>query len=588
MGTSGTTKPVPLWQNRCRCALQIRLDLFTVRITLPKMFGGKLCRAMGKIPLQGGLAVRTTLNPTYQHIANEALRDGLIAYDRRHGWRGSLGHVEPSEEWTRLLAVFKAPKGIPKAWRVALVLKVRSDRADIGFSDGQKAIVPFSSMTWGRARIDDEKTGPKPRTPRDVVSVGDIILVGETEAEDIYSLEQLPEIEGGLVAMDPHTGRVLAMTGGFSSERSEFNRATQALRQPGSAFKPFVYLAALENGLNPSTLIMDAPFVYDQGPGLPPWKPKNYSGRYHGPTTLRVGLEKSRNLMTVRLAQAVGMKKISDIAETFGVDRNFPQNLASSLGAGETTVLRMTTAYAMFANGGKRITPTLIDRIQDRHGKTIYRHDQRPCSDCQNVFWVGQDMPDLPDLREQIADPRSIYQIVHILEGAVQYGTARRLVSLNIPVAGKTGTTNNSVDVWFIGFTPDLVVGVFIGFDEPRSLGPRETGSRVALPVFRNFMKEALRGQTVRPFRVPSGVQLIKVDHRTGRLASPGDERVVQEAFKVGDGPGLTSSSVIDGSAYVPGGRSRKKIPDTDPSFSDLEHKVHQGKREQPQPGGLY
>ena len=537
---------------------------------------------------KGGLAVRTTLNPTYQKIANKVLRSGLMAYDRRHGWRGPLAHVDSLDEWPQVLAAFKVPKGTPKAWRVAVVLKVRSDRVDVGFSDEQKGTVPFASMTWARAWVDDTKTGPVPRTPRDVVTVGNVILVGETDKEGVYSLEQIPKIEGGVVAMDPHTGRVLAMTGGFSPERSEFNRATQALRQPGSAFKPFVYLAALESGLNPSTLIMDAPFVYDQGPGLPPWKPKNYSGRYHGPTTLRVGLEKSRNLMTVRLAQAVGMRRIAKIAETFGVDSNFPKNLASSLGAGETTVLRLTTAYAMFANGGKRITPTLIDRIQDRHGRTIYRHDQRTCLDCQNVFWVGQDMPELPDQREQIADPRSIYQIVHILEGAVQYGTARRLASLNMPVAGKTGTTNNSIDTWFIGFTPDLVVGVFIGFDEPRSLGPRETGSRVALPVFRDFIREALHKQVVRPFSVPSGVQLIKVDHRTGRLAVPGDNRVVQEAFKVGDGPGLTPSAVIDGSAYVPGGRSAKSTPRADSLFRDLENKARSDQKKQPQAGGLY
>ncbi|NKD54780.1 MULTISPECIES: penicillin-binding protein 1A [unclassified Haematospirillum] len=489
---------------------------------------------------KGGLAVRTTLDPIYQHLAEKALHNGLIAYDRRHGWRGVLAELADPGAWKQVLGTFRPPLGTPEHWGLAAVLKVERERVVVGFADGSTGTVSFQSMKWTRAQ-----------SPGAIVKVGDIILVGETNRAHEYSLEQIPKVEGALVAMDPHTGRVLAMVGGFSSERSEFNRATQALRQPGSALKPFIYLAALESGFSPSTLIMDAPFVYDQGPGLPLWKPKNYSGQYYGPTTLRVGLEKSRNLMTIRLAQATGMDKVAHTAEIFGIDRKFPRNLASSLGAGETTVLRLTTAYAMLANGGKRITPTLIDRIQDRSGTTVYRHDTRPCPDCRDVFWTGQPMPEIPDYREQIADPRSVYQIVHILEGAVQYGTARRLAPLGVPMAGKTGTTNDSNDTWFVGFTPDLVVGAFVGFDEPKSLGQRETGASTALPIFHDFMKEALKGKPVRPFAVPRGIQLVRVDHRSGRLAMPGDSDVVQEAFKVGNSPGFTTGAVVDGSAAM-------------------------------------
>lgn len=489
---------------------------------------------------KGGLAVRTTLDPTYQRIAEKALHSGLIAYDRRHGWRGALAELADPGAWQQTLGTFRPPLGTPEHWGLAAVLKVERERVIIGFADGSTGTVPFSLMKWASTR-----------GPGHIVKTGDIILVGETGRPREYSLEQLPKVEGALVAMDPHTGRVLAMVGGFSSERSEFNRATQALRQPGSALKPFIYLAALESGFSPSTLIMDAPFVYDQGPGLPPWKPKNYSGQYYGPTTLRVGLEKSRNLMTIRLAQATGMDKVARTAETFGIDQKFPRNLAASLGAGETTVLRLTTAYAMLANGGRRIMPTLVDRIQDRSGSTVYRHDTRPCPNCRDIFWTGQRMPEIPEYREYIADPRSIYQIVHILEGAVQYGTARRLAPLGVPMAGKTGTTNDSNDTWFVGFTPDLVVGVFMGFDEPKSLGQRETGASTALPVFHDFMKDALKGKPVRPFSVPRGIQLVRVDHRSGRLAMPGDSDVVQEAFKVGNSPGFSPTSVVDGSAHA-------------------------------------
>lgn len=507
---------------------------------------------------EGGLAVRTTLQPQLQAYANKALIAGLIDYDRRHGWRGALGTMNAGTDWVQPLASVPRPEGAPDSWTLAVVLQVSAEEAQIGLPSGAAARIPFAELKWARPWLEGQRFGAAPKKASDVIKSGDIVLVENVEKSqdgkttypaDTYALRQIPAVNGALVALDPHTGRVLAMAGGFSQEMSQFNRATQALRQPGSAFKPFVYLAALENGYTPSTLVLDAPFVYDQGPGLPKWKPKNYSGEYYGPTTLRIGVEASRNLMTVRLAQAVGMDKVAAKAKTFGIDPNFPTLLAASLGAGETTVLRMATAYGMLANGGRRITPTMIDRIQDRTGATIYKHDARACEGCADVFWTGQPMPQLPDVREQIADARSVYQIVHIMEGVVQNGTARRLNSLGVPLAGKTGTTNESIDAWFMGFTPDLVVGVFVGFDEPKSLGARETGSSVALPIFQTFMTDAVKDVPVRPFSVPRGIQLVRVNHDTGRIAMPGDSKVILEAFKTGNVPVATAGAVIDGSA---------------------------------------
>lgn len=522
-----------------------------VRRELVETFGEKTL-------YEGGLAVRTTLEPRLQALANKALVAGLIDYDRRHGWRGPLASLPAGAEWKGRLAEMARPDGMPDAWTVAVALQVSGDEVTIGLPSGAAGKIPFAEMRWARKWIEGQRFGVAPKKPADVLSPGDVIAVEAVSKSDdgkkdypagTYGLRQIPDVNGALVALDPHTGRVLAMAGGFSQEMSQFNRATQALRQPGSAFKPFVYLAALENGYTPATLVLDAPFVYDQGPGLPKWKPKNYSGEYYGPTTLRIGIEASRNLMTVRLAQAVGMDKVADKARTFGIDPNFPRLLAASLGAGETTVLRLATAYGMLANGGKRITPTLIDRIQDRKGATIYKHDARPCDACAGVFWTGQPMPQLPDAREQIADPRSVYQIVHIMEGVIENGTGRRLRDLGVPLAGKTGTTNDSYDAWFMGFTPDLVVGVFVGFDEPKTLGARETGSSVALPVFHDFMREALKDTPVRPFAVPRGIQLVRINHDTGRIAMPGDSKVILEAFKTGNVPVAAAAPVLDGSA---------------------------------------
>lgn len=499
---------------------------------------------------QGGLAVRSTIDPRLQAIAEKALREGLMAYDHRHGYRGPLKTVSNVAEWKETLGDYAAPQGVIDGWRVAIVLDVDSARADIGFKDGTKGTVPLEGVKWARKSLNEGYAlGPEIAAVSDVLAKGDIIAVSKNEASKAsYTLEQIPLVQGAIIAMDPHTGRVLAMQGGWNYHygTSEFNRATQAQRQPGSAFKPFVYLAALENGFTPATLVLDAPFVIEDRPGNF-WSPTNYSNEYYGPTPIRVGVEKSRNLMTVRLADYLGMDTIADYAKRFGIDDNMPPLLANSLGAGETTLLKLVSAYGEMVNGGKKIEPSFIDRIQDRRGTTIFRHDERDCRNCGDLIrWDSQEAPELPDPREQLVDERHAYQIVSIMEGVVQRGTGVRLKELGRPLAGKTGTTNESKDTWFIGFSPDLVAGVFVGFDEPRSLGKRETGSSVALPVFKSFMKEALDGAPILPFRMPNGIRNVQINAETGARAQIGDEKVIWEAFTAGTEP-TQDMYILDG-----------------------------------------
>ena len=379
----------------------------------------------------------------------------------------------------------------------------------------------------------------------------------DNKGEDIgpvsqYGLQQIPAIQGALIAMDPHTGRVLAMTGGFDYTTSQYNRATQAKRQPGSAFKPFVYAAALDRGFTPSSLVLDAPFVIDQGEGLGKWKPKNSSDKFYGPSTLRLGIEKSRNLMTVRLAQNLGMGTVMDYAGKFGLSENMERSLAASLGAGEVTLLQLSAGYGMLVNGGRKITPSLIDRIQNRRGKSIYKHDTRDCIPCRFVSADQSVEPEIQDARLQILDPLTAYQMVSMMEGVVQKGTARSVGRMiKKPLAGKTGTTNDSHDAWFVGFSADLVVGVFVGFDRPRSLGRYEEGSSVAVPVFRNFMKAALRGEPGIPFRMPSGIRLVRINRETGQPAGVTDKNVMFEAYKPGTEPRVGQFAVLDGTAPI-------------------------------------
>ena len=497
----------------------------------------------------GGLSVRTTLDPRLQSEADRALRNGLIAYDRRHGWRGPIARIDPDRLWGPQLAGLDT-EGMPDTWQLAVVESVAEAAAEIRLASGEAGTIPLERLRWARKRLKGQRRGPAVKRVSDVLAPGDAIVVErEAEPDGGFALRQIPDIDGALVALDPHTGRVLALTGGFSFEASEFNRATQARRQPGSAFKPFVYLAALDHGLTPSSLVLDAPFVIDQGPGIGKWKPSNYTRRFYGPSPMRIGVEKSRNLMTVRVAQRVGMEAVARHAERLGVVDRLPRMLSMALGAGETTLLRLTAAYAMLVNGGRKIVPTFVDRIQDRNGKTVFRHDRRTCPDCIGVAWTGQEEPEVPDTRERVADPGSAYQVVSMLEGVVERGTGRRIRAVGKPLAGKTGTTNDSLDTWFVGFSPDLAVGVFVGFDAPRTLGVGETGSSVAAPIFRDFMKAALKDEPAIPFRIPPGIRLVRVDAETGLVARGSGKGVILEAFKPGTEPIQAGPVVDSGSA---------------------------------------
>ncbi len=582
-------------------AQTVEADYFTedVRRAIKKQFGDKGL-------YEGGLVVHTTLDPHLQAIADETLRRGLIRYDRRHGWRGALYRfVDNEADFNRLSEKREAareeranyrrrgdPRGdrslppepvladadawqenltqlevaplpdidLTRNWQLAVVLDPSAGKAEalIGLADGTTGVIPRPEIAWARPWVPDQRIGGSPSRPSDVLDRGDVVYVehttetpdGKTYQDDNnYALRQVPDVEGALVAMDPHTGRVLAMTGGWSFKESEFNRASQAKRQPGSSFKPFVYMAALDNGYTPASIIQDAPIEISQGPGLPKWRPKNYSGRYYGPTPLRVGIEKSRNLMTVRLARAVGMAKVAEYARKFGVVDNLPQVLSTALGSAETTLVRMVTGYSMIVNGGKKIEASLIDRVQDRYGKLIYRHDPRACEGCNHVAWKGQAVPILADDREQVTDPITAYQMTSILQGVIQRGTGAGRASIGRPAGGKTGTTNENFDVWFIGFTPDLVAGVFVGFDQPRTLGRSDTGSTVAAPIFADFMKAAMKGRPEKDFQAPPDTVFMKISLDNGQPAADGGGRVINEAFKPGTGPDTYYSGEVN---YTP------------------------------------
>ncbi|MEM8948297.1 MAG: penicillin-binding protein 1A [Pseudomonadota bacterium] len=507
---------------------------------------------------EGGLSIRTTILPALQTAAERALHNGLIAYDRRHGWRGPAARLElaPGADWQTELLELKKPSGLPE-WTLGVVLVVGAEAASIGLAEGRTIELGLEAVAWARAhsRKDngDEVLGPEITAVDQVLVPGDVIWVEEVPVEtDVaaagdeaaqpaaatrFELRQAPAVEGAIVAIDPHNGRVLAMSGGFDYQRSEFNRATQARRQPGSALKPFVYLAGFEQIYTPSSTFLDAPVVYDQGPEEGKWKPENYSNKFYGTRTLRFGLERSLNVLTVRLAQEIGMGNVIGMAKRFGLSNKMEYNLASALGSSEANLMKLTTAYAMLVNGGKKIEPALIERIQDRHGRTVARRDNRSCQNCRGTEWTHQAAPVLADERERIIDEARAYQMVNILEGVVERGTGQRAKAIGKPVAGKTGTSNDSRDAWFLGFTPDFAVGVYVGFDVPRPLGNKETGSSAALPIFVEFMTEALADKPPTPFRVPPGIRLVRVDADSGLLPGPSTEKVILEAFIPGTEP---------------------------------------------------
>jgi len=519
---------------------------------------------------EGGLSVRATLDPKLQVMARKAMVKGLVNYDESVGWRGPVTKIDLSGDWGVKLAEVKSLSDV-SPWRMAVVLEANDQSARIGFQPGRvlggaiaktrdTGLVTMDGVRWAKAASGPTRYKAPTKvtqvlTPGDVVYVDPMLGKDGKEIEGQYRLRQIPEVSGGLIVMDPNTGRVLAMSGGFSFDQSQFNRATQAYRQPGSSFKPIVYSTALDNGYTPSSIVVDAPIEIDQGSGNV-WRPENYStGKYYGPQTLRFGLEHSVNNMTVRLAQDIGMPIIGEYAKRFGVYDELPNYLSYALGAGETTVMRMVTAYSMIANGGKRVKATLIDRIQDRFGHTIYKHDQRECRGCDAPEgWHNQPEPTLIDRREQVLDPMTAYQITSMMEGVVQRGTATVVREVGKPIAGKTGTTNEEKDAWFVGFSPDVVIGLYIGYDKPKPLGRGGTGGHLAAPIAKDFLKVALADKPAVPFRVPAGIKLVRVDLKSGMRAGPGDSgRTILEAFKPGTAPpdNYAAIGVADGNGQV-------------------------------------
>ena len=469
---------------------------------------------------KGGLSIKTPLNSHYQIESIKALREGLEEYDKRHGWRGVVTNIN-SIDWQNKIQKFVPDKSLN--WKLARVIDLKKLTVKIETEDKEIGFIDFKNVNWTRKKSFE-----------DFLELNDIIYVSKIK-KNKWNLKQLPKINGAIVVMDPYTGRVLAMAGGFSFKLSEFNRATQAKRQPGSAFKPFVYAAALESGFTPSTLVLDAPFVMDQGEGLKTWKPENYGKKFYGPSTLRVGIEKSRNLMTVRVAQKVGFEKISKIANSLEIYEDIPELLSVSLGSAETTLIQLTNGYCTFVNGGKKVHPIFIDRIQDRRGKTIFKADKRKCRGCKEISYLKEEIPSIENDKEQIISSETAYQITSMMEGVVKRGTGRKLRDLNLPLAGKTGTTNKNMDAWFLGFTSKLVIGVYVGFDEPKTLGRYETGAKAALPIFKKFVKNVVIKKDALPFRIPKNINLVLVDVETGLLPNSKTKKIIYESFKPED-----------------------------------------------------
>ena len=464
-----------------------------------------------------GFNINTPIDLNLQTIATKSLRDGLIAYDKRKGWRGPLTNKIYNSEWKKDLEKYKLENSIN--WKLAIVKKINKFSAEIETEDNIEGVIEYQSISWTKKEFNK------------LLKPGDIIYVKNLK-ENIFNLQQLPKVNGGIVVMDPFTGRVLALSGGFSFKQSEFNRATQAKRQPGSAFKPFVYALALENNFTPTSLVLDAPLVLDQGDDLKMWKPENYGKKFYGPSTLRIGLEKSRNLMTVRIAQNLGIDKIIKFSEELGIYESPDELLSISLGSAETTLLKLTSAYSAFVNGGKLVEPILIDRIQDSEGNTILNNDKRFCNNCSQISYTSEMYPKIDDNYKQVFSPQTAYQITSILEGVVQRGTGKKLRKLKLNLAGKTGTTNKNTDAWFIGFTSNLVIGVYVGMDNPAPLGKFETGSKTALPIYESFIKEAVKKSDARPFKVSDNITMMVVDSLTGQKAKFSSKDTIIESYK--------------------------------------------------------
>lgn len=526
----------------------------------------------------GGLSIRSTIDTRLQLTAMEALQSGLEAYDRRNAYRGPFATLPLDNAALEALGELTLPPG-HGTWEAGLIKTLRRDgTAVLLLEDGEEIALAAEDVAWAEETFQRSETASGLR-PGDVVlaeferkPIGEVRgaaafadiedpadrLAAEAKLVPVgeATLRQVPDVEGALIALDPHTGRILALAGGYSYWKSAFNRVTQAERQPGSAFKPFVYAAALENGYTPVTRVLDAPFVDFDVEADEFWAPGNYAaGRFYGLSTIRLGLEQSRNPMTVRMAQDIGMEAVSDFAARTGVHEDLDPYLAMALGAGETTLWRMAKGYASFVNGGKAIEPTLLDRVQDRYGSTLYRHDERACKTCEaEEGWTGGPPPRLPDEREQVMDPIVAYQIVHMLEGVIDRGTGRRAARIEKHLAGKTGTTNDYKDALFFGMSPDLVVGVWVGFDQPRTLGEGEAGGSLAAPIFTDFMEKALEGRPDLTFRRPPGVRLVRIDARTGELPGPNTEVVIEEAFRPGTEPGFNFSEEDELSIFGDGG----------------------------------
>lgn len=526
--------------------------------------------------LEGGLSIRSTLDSNLQLIAQTALRAGLETYDRRHGWRGPLGTLQVSDDFEQTLKDFANNKanrpqmaGSGNTWQLALVRSVGKDAVRLGLLSGDTGSLASEDVKWTNSH--------KRKEGGSGLKTGDVIFVSREATPDVstalitdyaapkkfaanapWHLRQIPQLQGALVAMDPHTGRVYAMAGGYSFQASQFNRAIQAKRQPGSSFKPFVYAAAFDTKdpvtgqykWTPSYRVLDTPYVSCDPNQDKCYKPTNYTEQFYGLTTLRVGVEKSRNAMTVRLASEIGFDKVSEMGKRMGIYDELPPYESMALGAGDTTLMRMATGYAEIVNGGKQVRPIMLDRIQNRYGETIYRTDQRQCEGCSTEWKSGMQPPALPDQRQQILDPVTAYQIVSILEGVVQRGTATSVRVVGKPIGAKTGTTNDQFDAWTMGFTPDLVAGVWVGFDNPHDMGNGETGGRVASPIFRDFMLAALKDRPAVTFRVPNGVELVEVDHDTGCQPAPDTRLIITEAFKPGSAPSDRCQAPVGADGY--------------------------------------